>query len=283
MNRRCVSGCTTLVLSLLTLTPSSAATTSGKPALNKRPAAIVTARTPTGTRSRNSKLPTLRGAKGCAPCAPELAKHRKAKGIKKSGKTASNVPCHPKNYLDPKIARNYQAAMRDMKRAGIKPRITSVWRSSESQAQLHRCSLSTRCRRSNPGLYRALPAGRSIHEAGFAVDIGGIASGPRGAKRLTPQGKRIVKIMNKNGFNWRYGMADPVHFEADPRKHGYRSVQQAIARTQTTCQLKLAKGKPHKKATNKITAAGARGPARARVSAQASSTKIRPPNRKARA
>ena len=221
--------------------------------------------------------------KGCAPCAADLAKNRKGKAIKKSGKTARNLPCHPKNYVDPKIARNYHAALRDMKRAGIKPRVTSVWRSSQSQAQLHRCSLSTRCRRSNPGLYRALPAGRSIHEAGFAVDIGGIASGPRGAKRLTPQGKRIVKIMNKNGFKWRYGLADPVHFEADPRKHGYRSVREAITRTQTTCQVKLAKGKPHKKATNKVAGARARGPAGARSSAQASSAKIRPPTRKARA
>lgn len=251
MDRRWVSVCTTVVLSLLTVAHSSAASTSRKPALTKGPAAITTKRSPAGAQSGKSKTPAARGTKGCAPCAAELAKDKKGRPTKRGSKTARSLPCHPKDYVDPRIARNYRTALRDMNRAGIKPRVTSVWRSSESQAQLHRCSLSTRCRRSNPGLYRALPAGKSIHEAGFAVDIGGIASGPRGAKRLTPQGKRIVAIMNKNGFNWRYGMADPVHFEADPRKHGYRSVQEAITRTQTTCQVRLAKNKTHKKATNK--------------------------------
>lgn len=275
MDRRCVSVCTTVVLSLLTLAHSSAASSSRKPALNKRPAAIATSRAATSTRSRGSRTSIVRATKGCAPCAAELAKNKKGQRAKKSAKTAKNLPCHPKNYVDPKIARNYKAALRDMKRAGIKPRVTSVWRSSENQAQLHRCSLSTRCRRAHPGLYRALPAGSSIHEAGFAVDMAGIASGPRGAKRLTPKGRRIVAIMKKNGFNWRYGLADPVHFEADPRKHGYRSVRAAIARAQTTCQVKLAKNKTHKKATNKVAAARARGPARARLSAQANSTKIR--------
>jgi len=218
----------------------------------------------------------------CAPCAAERALNKKGRRAKKGATTTTNAPCHPKDYVDPKIARNYKAALRDMKRAGIKPRVTSVWRSSESQAQLHRCSLSSRCRRSNPGLYRALPAGNSIHEAGFAVDIGGIASGPRGAKQLTPQGKRIVSIMNKNGFSWRYGLADPVHFEADPRKHGYRSVHEAITRTQTTCQVRLAKNKANKKPLGKVAMNRAHGPARGRLSAQANSPKIRQPNRKAR-
>ncbi len=275
MDRRCVSVCTTVVLSLLTLAHSGAASTSRKPAPNKRPAAITASRTPTGARSRDSKPPTVRGTKGCAPCAAELARNKKGQSIKKSAKTVKNLPCHPKDYVDPKIARNYQAALRDMKRAGIKPRVTSVWRSSDNQAQLHRCSLSTRCRRANPGLYRALPAGRSIHEAGFAVDMAGIATGPRGDKRLTPQGKRIVAIMKKNGFNWRYGLADPVHFEADPRKHGYRSVREAITRTQTTCQVRLAKNKTHKKATNKVAAVRVHVPAKARLSAEANSTKPR--------
>jgi len=283
MDRRCVSVCTTVVLSLLTLGHSSAASTSRKPSLNKRTAAIATSRAATSTRSRGSRTPILRATKGCAPCAAELAKKRKGRAITKGAKTAKNLPCHPKDYIDPKIARNYKAALRDMKRAGIKPRVTSVWRSSANQAQLHRCSLSTRCRRAHPGLYRALPAGRSIHEAGFAVDMAGIASGPRGAKRLTPQGKRIVAIMKKNGFKWQYGLADPVHFEADPRKHGYRSVKAAITRTQTTCQVKFAKNKVHKKATNKVAAARARGPARARLSTQANSTKMRQRTPNARA
>lgn len=92
-----------------------------------------------------------------------------------------------------------------------------------------------------------------MHEAGFAVDIAGIAAGPRGDKRLTTQGRRIVNIMNKNGFKWRYGLSDPAHFEADPRKYGYRTPQQAITKTQTTCQIKLARTKNHKKPAGRIT------------------------------
>jgi len=205
---------------------------------------------PVGT-SKKQLTKTRSAQNDCATCGNDTA--RAAKGsTRRRTRLARNVSCHPKNYVDPKIAKNYNSAMRDMKRAGIKPRVTSAWRSSEKQGQLYRCSLSTRCRRSNPGLYRALPPGNSIHEAGFAVDIAGVATGPRGAKRLTPKGRRMVAIMKKNGFNWRYGLRDPVHFEADPTKHGYRSVKSAIKRSQTTCSLRLAKSRPQKKATNKV-------------------------------
>ncbi len=197
MDRRLVSVCTTVILSFLTLAHSSAANTPRKSILNKRPAALSTSRASIGIRSRDTKTPGVRATKNCDPCAAELAQKSKGHAAKKGAKAAKSLPCHPKDYIDPKIASNYKAALRDMKRAGIKPHITSVWRSSESQAELHRCSLSTRCRRANPGLYRALPAGKSIHEAGFAVDMAGIAAGPRGDKRLTPQGKRIVAIMKK--------------------------------------------------------------------------------------
>ena len=277
MDRRCISVCTAVVLSLFALAHPSAARTSRKPAL-KKPATITTSRT-SNVRSRDSRTTRATATKKCAPCAAEVVKKAKSRGTKKTAREAKELACHPKDYVDPRIAKNYKAALRDMKRAGIKPRVTSVWRSSENQAQLHRCSLSTRCRRSNPGLYRALPAGTSIHEAGFAVDMAGIAAGPRGNKRLTPQGKRIVSIMEKNGFNWRYGLADPVHFEADPRKHGYRSVKEAITRTQTTCQVRLAKSKAHKKPANKI--ARSQVPAKPRLSTV--STKTRRPVAKIRA
>jgi hypothetical protein len=283
MDRQRISVCTIVVLSILTFARSGSADTTGKHRLNKQPRTINTSRTASLTRSKVSRARNAATIKGCAPCSANLAKRRKGSRNTKIAKSSTNLPCHPKDYVDPKIAKNYRAALRDMKRAGIKPRVTSVWRSSESQAQLHRCSLSTRCRRSNPGLYRALPPGRSIHEAGFAVDIGGVATGPRGAKRLTPQGRRVVAIMKKNGFNWRYGLADPVHFEADPRNYGYRSVRQAIKRTQTTCQVKFAKAKTVKKPANKIAAAHNRGPVKARISDQASSTRIRHNTRKASA
>ena len=194
---------------------------------------------------------------GCASCATETARKTAKGSSKRKTRLAKSTSCHPKTYVDPKIARSYTAAMRDMKRAGIKPRVTSAWRSSETQARLHRCSLNTRCRRSNPGLYRALPPGQSIHEAGFAVDIAGVATGPRGDKQITPKGRRIVSIMKKNGFKWRYGLKDPVHFEADPTKYGYRSVKQAINHSQTTCSLRLARSKAQKKSSTRVAATGA--------------------------
>lgn len=162
-------------------------------------------------------------------------------GSKTKGKvkSARNAPCHPKSYVDPKISRNLKTAVRDMKRAGINPTVTSAWRSTDKQAALYRCSQNRRCRKANPGLYRALPPGQSLHEAGFAVDISGVAAGPRGAKKITQRGRRIVGIMRKNGFQWRYGLVDPAHFEANPRRYGYRNAKQAIVISQNTCDAKI--------------------------------------------
>jgi len=241
MVRRCLCACTIVVLSLLTCSASAVA------AVRKHSnRSAVASKSPS---SRNLRASSSKA--GCLPCAAKQARLSKNK-LSRRAKTAKELPCHPKDYVDPTIARNYNSAMRDMRRAGIKPKVTSVWRSSETQAALYRCTQSSRCRRANPGLYAALPPGQSIHEAGFAVDVAGVASGRRGAKRLTPQGRRIVSIMKKNGFTWRYGLSDPVHFEADPRQHGYKNVKQAIARTQNTCQVKLAKTKSSKKSVNRV-------------------------------
>lgn len=242
MVRRCLCACTIVVLSLLTYSNSAVAAVRKKG--NRSGVA-------SRSESRNLRARSSKASGGCLPCAAEQARLSKGKSSRRA-KTAKALPCHPKDYVDPTIARNYNAAMRDMRRAGIKPKVTSVWRSSETQAALFRCTQSSRCRRANPGLYAALPPGQSIHEAGFAVDVAGVASGPRGAKRLTPRGKRIVSIMKKNGFDWRYGLADPVHFEADPRRHGYKNIKQAIARTQNTCQVKLAKSKSSRKSVNRV-------------------------------
>ena len=167
--------------------------------------------------------------KGCGPCEGKTGR----------AKSVDDSPCHAKRYVDPKIAKNFNRALRDLNRAGIRPKVTSAWRSSEKQASLHRCSVSSRCRKANPGLYHALPPGQSLHEAGFAVDISGIASGPRGAKRVTPKGRRIISIMNRNGFRWRYGLKDPAHFEANPQRYGYRNAKQAIARSQNICDARV--------------------------------------------
>jgi hypothetical protein len=151
------------------------------------------------------------------------------------------VACHPANYLDPTVRSNYQSALRDLRRSGVRPKVTSMWRSTSHQASLHRCSNNRKCRLRHPGLYGAKAPGTSAHEAGFAVDIGGIASGRRGAKRLTPQGRKIVRAMEKNGFAWRYGLKDPAHFEANPRRHGYRNLTQAIRYTQSRCSARVGK------------------------------------------
>jgi len=195
---------------------------------------------PTRNKAHHSKV-NKRGpqraqqGQGCSQCAVQVAARKNTRAARRSVKAAA---CHPKGYVDPAIARNYNGAMRDLRRAGIEPKVTSTWRSSAHQASLHRCSNSRRCRRAHPGLYHALPPGASLHEAGFAVDMSGVAIGPRGAKRLTPRGRRIIAIMRKHGFSWRYGLADPAHFEIDPRRYGYRSAQQAIKRSQSQCQTR---------------------------------------------
>ena len=275
MNRRLVAVCTTATLLFPALLDSSVAGTRNKPSPGKQPG-VIRSRGAADTRSSTPRTPEARTSNKCVPCATKLAGNTRARSVGRNAKTQS-VPCHPKNYIDPTIAVNYNAALRDMKRAGIKPQVTSAWRSSENQEQLYRCSTNARCRRANPGIYRALPPGKSLHEAGFAVDMSGIASGPRGNKRLTPKGRRVVGIMRKNGFKWRYGLADPAHFEADPRKHGYRTVKQAITRTRTTCQINLARNKAraNNRTVNKVGASRLQSPARARGPADAGATRAR--------
>jgi D-alanyl-D-alanine carboxypeptidase-like protein len=200
----------------------------------------------------SSKKSSSQPGRACANCASNAVK-TKAQSRKNRTGPPQSPSCQSKGYVDSTIRKEYNSAMRDMKRAGIKPQITSTWRSSAKQAQLHRCSNSSRCRRAHPGLYRALPPGASLHEAGMAVDISGVASGPRGSKRLTTRGRRIVQIMRKNGFVWKYGLADPAHFEADPRKNGYKNLKQAIRRSQTRCEVQIA---ANKKSYRKTTPGG---------------------------
>ena len=153
-------------------------------------------------------------------------------------RVAKASACHPANYLDPRVRNNYYSAVHDMRRTGVKPKVTSMWRSTSHQASLHRCSNNRKCRLNHPGLYGAKAPGTSAHEAGFAVDIAGVAAGRRGAKRLTPQGRKIVRAMEKNGFAWKYGLKDPAHFEANPRRHGYKNLTQAIRYTQSRCSAR---------------------------------------------
>lgn len=196
------------------------------------------------TGARTSKEAATKQGKPC-----EAVSTRQRRGTK-AAKTAMASPCHPPGYVDPAIKRNLRAALSDLNKSGIKPTITSTWRSSGDQRWLFNCTSSKRCRSLHPGLYKALPPGTSLHEAGFAVDITGVAQGPNGRKHFTAQGRKIVRIMSRHGFNWKYGMSDPVHFEANPKAHGYHNLKQAIRTNQTRCDAGTAvkqavkKGRP---------------------------------------
>jgi D-alanyl-D-alanine carboxypeptidase len=126
--------------------------------------------------------------------------------------------------LDDDARVRLRAALREMRRRGIRPRVNSTFRSHAEQRAIYRCARNRRCR-ARRGIYGANPPGSSMHEAGLAVDIGGITT-RRG--RLTPKGRQIVRIMRRHGFVWRYGLKDPAHFELSPQRAGYRTRQAAI-------------------------------------------------------
>ena len=126
--------------------------------------------------------------------------------------------------LDDDARLRFRSALREMRRRGIHPRVNSTFRSRAEQRSLYRCARSRRCR-ARRGIYGAQPPGASMHEAGLAVDLGGVATHRR---RLTPKGRQMVRIMRRHGFNWRYGLKDPAHFEMSPRRAGYRTRHAAI-------------------------------------------------------
>jgi len=130
-----------------------------------------------------------------------------------------------RNALDDDARIRLNAAIHEMRKHGISPRINSAFRSRAEQQALYRCSHNRRCR-ARRGIYSANPPGTSMHEAGLAVDLGGIATGRR---RLTPKGRQIVRIMRQYGFVWRYGLKDPPHFELSPRRAGYPT-EKAVVR-----------------------------------------------------
>jgi len=130
------------------------------------------------------------------------------------------------NALDDDARMRLNAAMREMRKRGIRPRVNSTFRSNAEQRALYRCSRNRRCR-ARRGIYGAKPPGTSMHEAGLAVDLGGVATRRR-RRRLTPKGRKTVRIMRKHGFNWRYGLKDPPHFELSPQRAGYRTEKAAI-------------------------------------------------------
>ncbi|HWQ36588.1 MAG TPA: D-alanyl-D-alanine carboxypeptidase family protein [Blastocatellia bacterium] len=129
--------------------------------------------------------------------------------------------------LDPVARKRLDAAMRDLRRQGLRPRLTTTFRSHSEQRGIYRCYHKRGCR-ARRGIYRAARPGTSMHEAGLAVDVAGVAAGGRRHRRMTRDGRKIVRIMQKHGFRWPHGMRDPVHFEISPRQAGYRTQRAAI-------------------------------------------------------
>ena len=176
----------------------------------------------------------LRRLKGTILFAVTVLLFAVATEAKTTRKAAAPAP------LDKSVQAKLKAAERDMHKAGIKPKITSTFRTTAEQKKLYACSHNRRCKESK-GIYSAKRPGTSVHEAGFAVDIGGLTTKAHGKRALTPQGKKVVGIMKRHGFTWRYQMKDPPHFEADPTKHGYRNVAAAIKAHQKSSKQSMSK------------------------------------------
>jgi LAS superfamily LD-carboxypeptidase LdcB len=156
------------------------------------------------------------------------------------------------NTLDEGARIRLNAAMRELRKRGIRPRVNSTFRSQAEQKALYRCARNKGCR-ARRGVYGANQPGTSLHEAGLAVDLGGIAAGRR-HRSLTPKGRQTVRVMRKHGFDWRYGLKDPAHFEVSPESAGYRSKQAAIEAGQRRW-LKTHRAKRQAKAQTRSNAA----------------------------
>ena len=138
---------------------------------------------------------------------------------------------HKLTGLHPQAQRKLKAAIKDMQAIGVCPTVTSAYRSSAQQRKMYHCSHRRRCR-VRRGIYSAHRPGSSLHEAGLAVDLSSVAYGKKRQRRLTRDGKKMVRVMRKHGFRWRYGLKDPAHFELEPRMVGYKSAKHAITAAQ---------------------------------------------------
>src|SRR5262245_64904777 len=98
--------------------------------------------------------------------------------------------------LDDDARVRLKSALGDMRRRGIRPRVNSTFRSQAEQRALYRCARNRRCR-ARRGIYGAKRPGTSMHEAGLAVDLGGVSHGRR---RLTPKERKIVRLMRGHGL-----------------------------------------------------------------------------------
>ncbi len=131
------------------------------------------------------------------------------------------------NSLHPVTRVRLDSALEDLVDAGVAPIITSAYRSKSQQHSIYQCAQVYTCK-NHRGIFGANKPGTSLHEAGLAVDLADVAHGQR-RRQLTREGRDIVKIMKRHGFNWRYGLGDPAHFEIDPKVAGFKDQNSAIA------------------------------------------------------
>jgi LAS superfamily LD-carboxypeptidase LdcB len=179
---------------------------------------------------KDEASPIRKGKKGKIEIAAENKNTRLKLREKKSSPLES--PASKKlARLHPQAQIKMRAALKDMQAAGVCPMITSAYRSSAQQQDLYRCSHKHHCRVQR-GIYSARKPGTSLHEAGLAVDFADVAHGKKHRRRLTRDGSKIVKVMQKHGFKWRYGLKDPAHFELEPRVAGYKTEKAAITAAQ---------------------------------------------------
>jgi LAS superfamily LD-carboxypeptidase LdcB len=171
---------------------------------------------------KDSYLPTRKGKKGkveTALSAPTKTAKRKTRA------NAKLAGLHPKAQV------KMQSALKEMNRIGVCPAVTSGYRSQSQQRAIYSCARHRHCR-VRRGIYGARKPGTSLHEAGLAVDFANVARCKKRNRRLTRDGSKIVKVMRKHGFKWRYGLKDPAHFELDPRAAGFKSEKAAISAAQ---------------------------------------------------
>ncbi|MFN0123613.1 MAG: D-alanyl-D-alanine carboxypeptidase family protein [Blastocatellia bacterium] len=163
----------------------------------------------------------------CQAVDARAGKRNVPKAAAKAGKCEPVLVRNQADALHLETHTRLAAAISEMKRKGLRPRLTTTFRSRAEQSNLFRCAAQKNCR-TRRGVYDAARPGSSLHEAGLAVDLAGVANGVRRQRRLTRDGGKMVRIMRKHGFDWRYGMHDPVHFEINPARAGFPSDKAAI-------------------------------------------------------
>ena len=145
------------------------------------------------------------------------------------------------NNLHPMTRVKLNAALEDMEDSGVAPKITSAYRSRSQQHSLYQCAKVYSCKM-HRGIFGASKPGNSLHEAGLAVDFADVVQSQR-RRKLTREGRQVVKIMKRHGFNWKYGLGDPAHFEIDPKAAGFRDQDSAIAAAERRSRLASKKGR----------------------------------------